>query len=491
MLSRMPPGDARDALLTVLALSILSACGGAPGRPGVLLISIDSLRRDHVTPYGVPSKRAPGVATTPALEALAAEGVLFEDAVSTTTWTLPSHAALLTGLPDALHGLTHPDRRLDPALTTLPELLRDEGYATAAFISGPNLHPAFGFFQGFETYVNCGNFEAGLELFQTDRPGRFQDVHADSHRGLTSDGILAESSEWITAAVRDRSRPFFAFVHWWDPHYDYTPPPAYSRLFDPDYRGGMSGENFLEVRSYSARDLDHLLALYDAEIRYTDERIGTLLATLDAAGVGDDTIVALVSDHGDEFFDHGKKGHQREFWEEVVRVPMMLRWRGGPVPAGVRAGGQAGIQDLYATIADLLDVAAPAYIEARSLRTLWEQPGSPGAAQPLHLELPDKGVHLSGLRTAEGKVWWDRSAGQGILFDLATDPGEESPVIFGDLETSTHPLVAALRASLADLDRRLPGVPRTVGQEVEPLPATVRTALEDLGYTPGSDGSDP
>lgn len=463
-------------------------------RPNLLLISVDSLRADHTTPYGYKPKRQPGVQTTPALQKLADEGILFEQGLSTTCWTLPAHMALMTGLPGALHQVTDNRRRLDPAITTLAEALQDQGFRTAGFYSGPNLHPAFGFGAGFETYQNCSGKDLPADAFEAALAGGdnkdLVNLHKDSHSGLSSEALLAESSTWLEdAAAQDE--PFFLFVHWWDPHYDYTPPKTLARDFDPDYRGKQTGVDFLSLtRSPKPRDLDHILALYDAEIRYTDNHIGKLLAKLEALDLADDTLVVFTADHGDEFFERGFRGHQRTLYEEAVQVPLVMRLP-GVLPAGQRVAGNAGLQDVFSTVADLLDVPVPNYEIGPSLRPLWEN-GDDGRQQFMELNLPHRDIHLTSVRDGDTKVIWDHEEQRLEVFDLKTDPLEQKPRVSmgpfgaGDELAAHRDLITKHIARLEDQRKSLPA---TEGFQADhELSAELLEELARMGYL-DSDGA--
>lgn len=477
-------------LLPLLALALalpLAGCGGgAPSGPNVLLISVDSLRADRVGAYGHRARFAGGEAVSPTVDALAAEGVCFEEAVSTSSWTLPAHAALLTGLPDALHGLTDSARRLDPGHITLAELLAGHGWRTGGFWSGVNLHPAFGFSQGFERYVNCSEVEVDVAQFSSEDNDALFNYHEASHDTLTSEDVVSATLDWVGSL--EGEAPFFAFVHLWDPHYDYLPPEEYARRFDPQYAGPAHGRNFMNPRQHwRGREMEHVLALYDAEIRYTDDHIARLLQGLEALGEREDTLVVFTADHGDEFYEHGKKGHQRTLYEEVVRVPMILSWP-GHLPAGVRPRGSARLQDVYATVARLCGLESADWIEGRDLAPAWEraeagqEDESLAAPQHLLLRLPKKNVHLEGLRNERFKVIWDHVAERGEWFDLQRDPLERQPQVFDSLDAVELPAVAALRALMADVEARASSVPRTDGHGAQRLPASVVEELERLGY---------
>jgi arylsulfatase A-like enzyme len=490
----MKLGVSAASFSLLLALTT-SSCGrsGAPQpkRPNLLLISVDSLRRDHVGPYGYRPEFAGEEGTTPAIARLASEGVLFEDAKSTTCWTLPAHMSLMTGMPSALHGVTDNRKQLDPAITTLAEALRAKGYATAGFYSGPNLHPAFGFGAGFTTYQNCSGKEMPQAAFEEAISGgdssELVSLHHDSHSGLSSQTLLSESRAWLENAA-DEEEPFFLFVHWWDPHYDYTPPAALGRKFDPGYVGEQTGTDFLDVRSVPKdRDLAHILALYDAEIRYTDDHIGQLLESLEKLELAEDTLVIFTADHGDEFFEHGYRGHQRTLYEEAIQIPLVMRLPGS-LPAGKRAAGNASLQDVFATAADLLDIPAPDYGMGQSLRPLWER-GDDGRTHYSELDLPHRDLQLSAIQSGDMKLIWDHTKDLGEVFDLRADPLEQNPIsvsgLFSRDQTDALEL-GLLRTELARQERARKNIPRTPGFSGEhKLSDELAEELASFGYLEG------
>ncbi len=470
------------ALVVLLVAALASCGGGGERRPNVLLISIDSLRPDRLGAYaagagGDDEERARRV--SPSFDRLAAQGVLFENAVSTTSWTLPSHMALMTGLTDPLHGVTDNHKRLNPDFATLAELLADAGYATGGFWSGPNLHPAFGFLQGFDVYENLSETETRVELFEHEDPGAFRWIHDQSHTTITSPALADRGAAWMRAVLEAGEQPFFAFVHWWDPHYDYLPPDEVREQLVRPYDGEFSGVHKVDAKRFaSPKDRRHLLDLYDAEIRFTDQHVGRLLDALDELGVADNTLVVFVADHGEEFFEHGRWGHQRTLFDEVVLIPLAMRLP-GRIPAGVRAHGQARIQDVLPTVLELCDLPLPP-VEGVSLAPLWRDPQARGRPQLLHLDVRYRDVHLLGARTETHKAIVDMAEpGVALVYDLAADPAERAPERV-DLETSDHPVVVALRAALLDTERLRAELPRP--WETEELPDELIRELEALGY---------
>ena len=397
-------------------LTALVGCASeSTERPNVLLLSLDSVRADRISATGYRPPMHPDLLTTPNIDRLAREGVMFENAFSTTSWTLPSHMAMFTGLHDELHGVIDKDRTLDRGLTTLPEFLHENGWTTGGFYSGPYLNPVFGFDQGFDHYVNCGTV-VPTELFEQTELGGWREIHQYSHETVTSPKLFDEASAWIREAAK-KPEPFFAMVHWWDPHYDYKAPEEYTRLFDVQYTGEWTGLRNEDVRKMvENEDVDFILSLYDAELRYTDDFIGQLLELLEELEVADETLVIVTSDHGEEFYERTRWGHQRSLFDEVLRVPLVMRLPGS-VPSGVHATGQARIQDIYPTVADLLQIAPPRYLSGESLKPLWEDSDHPGFEQQLYMLVPHREIEVSGIRTPTDKVIWDHKTGTRLLLE--------------------------------------------------------------------------
>ncbi|HET8644558.1 MAG TPA: sulfatase, partial [Vicinamibacteria bacterium] len=266
---------------------------------GIVLVSIDTLRRDHVGAYGY------GRPTTPRLDALAAGGLVLDDAVSSSSWTLPAHLTLLTGVDPGAHGGVDMHHGFNRRTSSLPDLLRAQGYATRAVTSHLYVSSVYGLDHGFE--------------------------HLDFHQDRKAADVADRAIDLID---RVGDRPFFLFLHFYDPHWHYDPPPETLRLFETGYAGTLSGN----WRDFSTRtrenlapaDLAHLLALYDGEIRYTDDQLGRVLDHLKARGLDKTTLVAVTSDHGEEFLEHGSWEHQKTLYEEVVRVPLLLAGPGVP-----------------------------------------------------------------------------------------------------------------------------------------------------------------
>jgi arylsulfatase A-like enzyme len=390
-----PPFPPPGARLAALALALLPACGGgardAAPRPDVVLISIDTLRADHLGCYGYARE------TSPHIDRLASQGVLFEDAVSTTSWTLPAHLSMLTGLAISAHGvcddrlwqLPEDELGVSPLRGTfLSEVLQRAGYRTAGFYSWKYLEERFGFGPGFDRYERVGHsvyshpelgprFEAmrkagdtdGIRAWMEREPELFDDQRPTS--GEAVDRALAWIGERRAARARGEDAPFFLFLHLFDVHDEYVPPAPWDTRFDPDYDGPIDGRHVSSPSSpvhagMPKRDLEHLIALYDGEIGWVDSQVGRLLDELERAGASQDTLVILTADHGEEFFEHGAKTHRQNLHRESVHVPLIARWPAA-LPAGRRIAGPTGLVDVAPTVYGLLGLEPPAGMSGANL----------------------------------------------------------------------------------------------------------------------------
>lgn len=484
---------ARGALGAAL-LAVAGGCGSddAPsGPPHVLLLSVDSLRQDHASAYGYESNGPARESTTPTFDALAARGVLFENARSTTSWTLPSHMALFTGLPDPLHGVVENRHRLADQTITLAQLFSDAGYATGGFFSGPNLHPTFGFDRGFDEYVDCSRVEVAPDAFEglEDRPvGSLQGLHRSSHTAVTSPGLVEAAGRYASAILDRGRRPLFCFVHWWDPHYDYLAPEAYvGRFTRGGYDGRFRGDYLTEKSSLAtARDAQHLRELYDAEIRFTDDQIGRLLEVFEERGALDSTVVVFAADHGEEFYEHDRWGHQRTLFEPSVRIPLALAGPG--LPSGLRVAGRAQIHDLFTTVATLCEIEVPGYVEGRDLAERWRDPTSAGPASFLHIAVPQREIELSALVDDGLKAIFDHRAGAVSLYDLERDPGEQRALEPAVLGQRGEAVAEALVEELARIERTKQILP-SAGTAA--LDDALLEQLEAMGYSVVDEREEP
>ena len=471
---RRPSAGRRLGALAIAL--VLSACGasddttGPPApRADIILVSIDSLRPDHLGCYGYDRP------TSPRIDALARAGVRFDAAISTTSWTLPSHAALFTGLYDSAHGAVDNGLRLADGHTTLAEALRSAGWHTAGFYGGPYLHPTFGLAQGFETYVGVMDREL-LALSEGEIRAEARAPVGSSHEDVTGPRMVRAVTEWLGTLEPDR--PFFLFLHMWDVHYDYVPPPRYVEMFDPDYTGPLVGRGFVANRSIRAdmpaRDLEHLVALYDGEIRFTDDSLGEILDAVAARGRLDDALVVVTADHGEEFFEHGGRGHQRTLFDEVLRVPLIFHWP-GRIAAGHRVRDQVTLIDLMPTLLSLVGVESPQPMQGRDLSPLLRGESLP--ARPALSELLVDRRQMRSMRSAEEKLI-TYGGRRFSLYDLDADPSESEPL------RAEGDRLRRARSALSDLRRDTDAARQRLGfpeASAAPDPETC-ARLVRLGY---------
>ena len=419
MLRPMPiPVQLAPALL--LAGCLLLACGADPAarrradpRPNLLLISMDTTRADHLSAYGYARDTSPG------LRRLAAEGVRFDAAYSPTATTGPSHASLFTSLYPMTHHVLKNGHVLAPDHETLAEILTAEGYDTAAVVSSYVLNHKFGFDQGFASYDD--------DVSQAVTPSATVEWEGETVEGKfygRADDTTRRARDWLMRRPHPE-RPFFLFVHYFDPHDPYVPPPDYRPPF--------------ELGREMALKLERTIAFYDIELAYTDEQISRLLEALGGMNLADDTLVVVFGDHGEGLMQHGHMHHGVHIYEEAVRVPLVVRWPGHLAPRSEAQPVQ--ILDLAPTLHALLGAKQGGErFQGRGIAALL-----PAAEDGQQVETPDgRPVYLYrrhyaggevaegifargekfGLRLGDWKLIEGPEEGSLELFDLATDPGE-------------------------------------------------------------------
>ncbi len=390
-------GRRRFALAAAVLLAVSAGIGiawwwrglpvpdGAPARPNVLLITIDTLRWDRLGCYGGRT------GTTPVLDRLAARGVRFETAIMHVPLTAPSHASILTGLTPLRHGVRDNGAFVLPAtLPTLGSVLGGAGYTTAAFVSGYPLDRRYGFASGFASYDDA------LPRGQGSRGLGYVERRADETTSRVIAWLAAGRERAAGAAAADRPRPWLAWVHYFDPHAPYEPP----------------GE-------FAARFADRP---YDGEVAFVDSQIGRLLQDLERNGDLARTVVLVTADHGESLGEHGEETHGVFIYDATLRVPFIVA---GP---GVASGRQSAVVargvDVLPTLADLAGMSAPNETDGRSLRAALE--GRAMADEPAYIESILTQRHLGwaplfGLRTA---TWKLIDAPRRELYDVAVDERE-------------------------------------------------------------------
>lgn len=306
--------------------------GRSAGRPNVILILVDTLRRDRLTPYGYRRETSPEIGRR-----LAAAGTVMEDAYSQAPWTLPSVVSLMTGrYPGEVLSSDLSTYGIPAAVEPLAERLGAVGFETAGFIANPTMHVGAGFERGFRTF-----YAPPAEVEWLLR-------HADD--------VNRHALPWI-AAHQDQDRPFFLYLHYIDPHDPYDNPEIVGNRspFESEYKGPVAGDWVHGVYTGNlalpdpARDLAHLSALYDSEVHYVDRAIGEVLAAVRPEVLAN-TLVVLTADHGEELLDHGGWKHGQSLYEEQIHVPLIWRWD-RRIPAGRRLAGTVRLLDVAPTLA--------------------------------------------------------------------------------------------------------------------------------------------
>lgn len=441
-----------------------SAAQGAPaGAPRkVLLLTVDTLRRDAVGTYDASAR-------TPHLDSLARDSVVFEQAFSSAPWTVPSFVSMFTGLSALTHGVNQNFAEIPAAYGTLAEAMRRGGYATAAL----------------GDQVQLQRMGRGFDRYQFER------WQPAVHPATTAGKLLIRASQrrpWrdpdVTAAALDfirsrRGEDFFLWVHWIAPHISYAPP---AEFLEQTPRVGKFGSVFASEYASSVHagrrlrtpeERAWLRELYAAEVRYVDSLLGRVLGELGELGLYDDALIVFASDHGEEFWEHGRWEHGHSLYDELVAVPFFVKPPG--LAAGRRVAQPVTTASIAATILDLCGLPAPPDPRAApSLRSLWESPQASGDAPPVFLGgveyfEPRSGVVFDRFKYIASDVSPDQ-----LLFDRSADPHERRSLVNAqpDAVARARGLIAAEHAS-AGPDEPAP----------EPdLSPEVEEQLRSLGY---------
>jgi len=420
----------------------------------VVVVLVDTLRADHLGTYGYPRP------TSPRLDRLAAEGVVFEQARSVAPWTNPTIASIFTGRhPHAVLD-PHPHREairqaLPASLPTLAAKLSGAGLRTLALVDHPGISPELGFARGFDTFVQLYR-ELGTPIFgQAD-----------------GDHLVAEVARHLQGL---RGKRFFVYVHLIFPHRPYDAPPRYEEEFGPP------------TNVYREESRERLINAYDAEIRFTDDVVGDLLGELGRVGLRDDSWVVLTSDHGEGFWEHGLAEHGNSLYDELLRVPLVLV---PPRAAGVpsrRVAASVSLVDLHATVLEMAGVARAENDGVEGSSLLDHVRGwKPSWAQRSTDDVSSQQPHSGDVRSAALLRWpWklvrrtERKRPPLQLYDLATDPDERTNRAAAEPEIARR-LDAALGRHLAR-DRAMLRAARAEA-ETHDLDAESIERLKALGY---------
>lgn len=465
--------------LLVPAALLLAACGPGASRPNVLLITVDTLRADRLGCYGHARP------TSPHVDRLAAQGALFERAFTTLPRTTQSVASIMTGRYPKSHGARGLFSSLSAANLTLAEILREEGYDTAAFVSNLFLKPGQGFEQGFGRYDNPH--------------GRWD--------GNSAAEITRGAVDWLRSRPADR--PFFLWVHYLDPHWTYRPAPPFDRQFDPGFSGPFTLYDDLEAGRLTKgqvifenrlppRQVEHVAALYDGEIARTDAALGALLDAL-AGPEARPLLTVFTSDHGESLGEHGYHfAHGEYLYQESLRIPLVISLP-GRIASGTRVDSLAENVDIAPTIVALLGINRMQGVDGRPLlvpgRTAGAGPAdelrpAPGRRvvfaesdfQLIHPENPrfyiqgPAGRWTSAFDGRYKLIHIPKPGGEILeLYDLLDDPAETRNLADGKADPEARRRLLGDLQRFADYGTGDPAQPREIDPEE-------RQRLKSLGY---------
>jgi arylsulfatase len=421
-------------------------------KPNIVLLTVDSLRADHLTCYRYPRN------TSPCVDALAEQGALCERMFVSALPTQPSYTTFYTGQHPLTHGIIgHGGSvELSPSAPFLPEILARAGYATCALDSLWGEKPWFG--RGYEYYINPG-------------------IRHQLNLSVACEELNARAIPWLREHCDE---PFFLFFHYWDPHSPYTPPRRYLELFyqgnpvDPNNHSldrawahpisALVRDSCLRLPEGVVTDAEYAIALYDAEIRHNDDGIGEILATIEELGIAENTLVMLVGDHGESMTEHGIFFDHHGLYDATLHVPFLARWP-GKIPEGIRLPQMLQSQDIAPTILDSVSLPIPAAMDGQSfwpLLTAQETTG--GRSKVVSLEASSQAKWC--LRTEQFKFILAREPDfygtpPRELFDLRSDPAETRNLAEERADLAKV-MEAELETWIADQLRRL-------GKQQDPL----------------------
>lgn len=454
----------------LLLATLLVAQDRAPrARPNIVIILIDTLRADQTEPFGAPTGSSPTIA------ALAQHGTTFSNANSTASFTKTSVSSMLTSTAPWTHEVFMEESTLPEQFPYLPRLLQAVGYHCVGFSQNAEINAASGFARGFDSF---------REAFRKDDWYRW---YVNRNKGAVACANLIWAN-YISGALQLPPRdPQFLYLHLLDPHAPYDSRPPYK----PAYRGtppvdDTSSSALMKIVRgdipYSPELIDYLRLEYNAEVRFIDAVLKRLLELIDTQ-LGPNTVVALVSDHGEEFWDHGRLSHFITLYQEMVHVPLIFRWP-GRIPAGETNDAVVSTRDLPRTLLSLADVAPPPELEGRDILSGGDVSGlQTGAMIPCRPCNQPFGRYWLYAREGNLKLieWYLQGKTTMELYNLSSDPGEKLN-LWPTRSSEAEHLVEAL----APIDRERFHIPRVntpaPGENLPAVDKELQDSLDALGY---------
>ncbi len=474
------------AVLAALTVLVGLGCSKKPDL-NVLVITIDTLRADHLHSYGYDKP------TSPRIDAFAEDAVLFEKVFCQSPETLPSHTSIFTGMHPRTHKAISHESKVDPQITTLAEILAKRGYTTGAIISSHVLDAKYGLDQGFRSYL----------AIHYAFPDRKRQEMNEREEDPTTDAAIT----WLRSKKNDR---FFLWIHWFHPHRPYNPPPRYRETFAGNYAGPAAVDQndwamkvWKERIGLAEKDIAYMRGLYDGEVAFTDVQVGRVLDELASLDLAKNTLVVVTSDHGEILYDHEYYfGHDIALYDECTMIPLVIR-----IPtleaAQHRAKGLTQSIDIFPTILEALRIECPRDVEGKSL-----VPVIKGAADATTqyafsetFPFPEKCLPRHAVRTEDSKLIWREDPPATVtkeFYDLKADPGEARNLYSSGLNmtipfgVTAQPGVTTQPREVTQLDAvtRLDGILsawiKPGGLHPAPIPSATESGrwriLKSLGY---------
>jgi len=423
------------AVALSLCFAVIAQAAAVPGKPNVLVVTIDTLRADHVGCYGYKQVK------TPNIDSLCADGVVFRNAYTPVPITLPSHSVIFTGTYPMLNGMhDFSGNRLGASQPTLASVLKESGYATGAVVAAAVLDSRFGLNRGFDYYYDHFDFN------------RLSEANLDAMERPANE-VADEALKWLGEHYQ---KPFFLWVHFYDPHHPYRPPAPYSETY----------------RTHP----------YDGEIAFADSQLGRVLAFLKNKGLYGRTLVVLLADHGEGLGEHGEKTHGFFIYNSTLHIPLVIK----PAPAAAHREVMQPVStvDVLPTILDELRVEVPKVVQGHSIAGALN--GKAIAPSPIYSEtfLPRLHFNWSELRGIQHESYKLIDGPKPELYDIGSDPGE-----LHDLHAGKPAVSQQMQSQLASTISKF-----TQGEgmaEKTPLDPALAERLKALGYTAFVGGGDP
>jgi arylsulfatase A-like enzyme len=475
------------------------AAKGAGGRPDVFILLVDAMRPDHMSLYGYHRE------TTPSIDKLAEEGAVFLDAHAQSSWTRPTVATLFTSLYPSVHGSEGVDDMLPSGVVTMPESFRSAGYSTAIFSSNFMISPQFGYGEGVDVFVGphysiIARFSAGgffLERLVKRAGGALMDfwglvamaelaLRGETHEegGHTAEELNSRVVDWAGSCGE---RPVFAYVHYMEPHTPYEPPPPFDKRFASPDKGEIQAASppavspapppFGKAESVDDETRGAFIAAYDGEIACADAYIAELIDDLLSLR-GENAIVIVTSDHGEEFYDHDGWRHGVSLYEEMLWVPLVF-WSPDRIPGGRRIPGIVRQIDLLPTLLDLCDIPPVDMMLGDSFAGVLsgEEELTPGRLSLSELR-KQRGYDVRAIQDERYKLVVARKGQRErfMLFDLDIDPlekrdiSEEKPQKVSEMFSAMEEIIAGAKIAGVRSD-----APVAIDEET-------RDMLRSLGY---------